>query len=144
MAGFSMLEALIAIVILSLGLLGTAALQTVGLRASSSAGYRSQAAWLAQEMVEEARARRADVVSKSSDVVDAVSASACGGAVAGTSSIDRWRKRVACALPSGQGGVAYNSDTKRLDVTVTWDDSRGPDAARGGGGSLTFVIETVL
>jgi len=50
--GFTLLEVLIAIIILSLGLLGLAKLQTVGLAANNIAYQRSQASILAYEGVD--------------------------------------------------------------------------------------------
>ncbi len=142
-SGFTLLEVLVSIAILSLGMLGVAALQGVGLRASSSAAYRSQAAWLATQMIEDARARRALVVAVDNTVVGAVGAAACGSAP--PEPINVWRARIACALPSGMGGVQYNPITQRLVVTVQWDDSRGVDTARSGGNAASnFVLQTVL
>lgn len=139
-----MIEALVSIVVLSIGLLGVAALQGVGLRASSSAAYRSQAAWFAAQMIEEARSNRAGVRANDSGLVGAVAAQACTTPVA-TTPIQTWRIRVACALPGGAGGVTYNTFTQRLQVTVEWNDQRGIDnAASGGAAAASFTIETVL
>ncbi len=141
--GFSMLEALVSVVVLSMGLLGVAALQGVGLRANSSASYRSQAAWFAAQMIEEARAQRAGVISGGGGVVGTLGSAVCNSA--GSTPLARWQARIACALPSGQGGVAYNAFTQRLTVTVRWDDSRGVDSATAGGNSnMQFQIDTVL
>lgn len=57
--GFTLLEVLIAILVLSIGLLGLAALQATGLRTSHSANLRSQATQLAYEMTDAMRANRA-------------------------------------------------------------------------------------
>lgn len=143
MAGFSLIEALVSVLVLSIGLLGVAALQGVGLRANSSANHRSQAAWFAAQMVEEARARRDLVVALDSGMVDTLGSFVCGGAA--TTPIAVWRSRLACALPSGQGGLAYNTFTQRLVITVQWDDSRGVDSATAGGSNAAqFSIETIL
>jgi len=141
--GFSMIEALVSILVLSIGLLGVAALQGVGLRANSSANHRSQAAWYAAQIVEEARARRSDVVNQNAGIIGAVAAFGCN--LNATTAIDQWRSRIACALPSGAGGVQYSNYTQRLVVTVQWDDSRGVDSANAGGNSAAqFRLETIL
>tara|TARA_Y100001934_G_C12174415_1_gene688262 strand:+ start:59 stop:547 length:489 start_codon:yes stop_codon:yes gene_type:complete len=57
--GFSLLEVLIALVVLSVGLLGLAALQANGLRGSSSAFQRNQAVLMASDMADRMRANRA-------------------------------------------------------------------------------------
>src|SRR5215510_11075504 len=58
--GLSMIEVLVAIVIISLGLLGMAGLQASGLRTSQSAFYRAQAAQFANDMAERMRANLGD------------------------------------------------------------------------------------
>jgi len=60
--GFSMLEVMIAVLVVSLGLLGLAGLQTVGLRNNSSASQRTVATALAYEMADRMRANFASVL----------------------------------------------------------------------------------
>ncbi len=56
--GFSLIEVLVATVVLSVGLLGLASLQVSGLRVGQSSFYRAQAAQLATDMADRLRARR--------------------------------------------------------------------------------------
>ena len=53
--GFSLIEVLIALVILALGLLGFALLQTLNLRYTQSANYRTQATNLAYDLLDQMR-----------------------------------------------------------------------------------------
>lgn len=55
-SGVGMIEVLVTLVILSIGLLGLAALQLTGLRSNSSAGARSAATMLANDMADRMRA----------------------------------------------------------------------------------------
>jgi type IV pilus assembly protein PilV len=55
-AGVSMIEILVTIVVLSIGLLGMAALQLTGMRSTNSATYRTQATLLANDIAERMRA----------------------------------------------------------------------------------------
>ncbi len=57
-AGFSIVEALVALVVLSIGMLGIAALYVESLRAGRSAIYRTQAVNLASDMADRIRANR--------------------------------------------------------------------------------------
>lgn len=57
--GMTMLEVLIAVMVLSVGLLGVAGLQTTNLRNSQSAHQRTMAVLLASGMAERIRANRA-------------------------------------------------------------------------------------
>ncbi len=56
--GFSIVEALVALVVLSIGMLGIAALYVESLRAGRSAIYRTQAVNLASDMADRIRANR--------------------------------------------------------------------------------------
>jgi type IV pilus modification protein PilV len=54
-AGFTLIEVLLTIAVLSVGLLGLAAMQVIGLKSSSNASFRSQATLVAADMVERIR-----------------------------------------------------------------------------------------
>ena len=58
-AGFSLIEVLVALVILSVGLLGLAALQAEGLRGSSTAKFRFHAVRLMGDIADRMRANEA-------------------------------------------------------------------------------------
>src|SRR5690606_37357910 len=53
--GFSLIEVMVAVLVLSLGLLGLAALQGLSMRNNQSANYRTQATNLAYEFIDTAR-----------------------------------------------------------------------------------------
>ena len=55
-AGFTLVEVLVALVVMAVGLLGIAALYVEGLRAGRTAGYRSAAVTLAADMADRIRA----------------------------------------------------------------------------------------
>ena len=59
-SGFSLIEVLVALLILSFGLLGFALLQTLSVRFSQAANYRTVATNLAYELFDQMRANRAD------------------------------------------------------------------------------------
>lgn len=137
--GFSLLEALISILLLSVGAMGVAGLQLISLQNNKSADERSRAAALAQYMVDDASFRRGEVVSGSSNVVDATfGTQACNSNQA--TAIGRWRQRLDCEIPGAQGSVEYNAAQKRLIVRVRWDDSR----ALGGDAAQVFSLDTRL
>ena len=56
MTGLSMIEVLVTLLIISVGLIGQAILQTTSVKESFDAAQRSQAAWQVQELVERIRA----------------------------------------------------------------------------------------
>lgn len=68
-AGFTLLEILVAILILSIGLLGLASLQASGLRSNHSGYLRSKATIFAYEMADRLRANRATAIAGNYNIV---------------------------------------------------------------------------
>ena len=75
-AGFSLVEVLVAVVLLSIGLLGLAKLQFWGVRHTGSAYFRTQATQIANEMSERLRANPAGVAAGAYDLNSSGCASA--------------------------------------------------------------------
>ena len=135
--GIALMEALIAIVLLSVGALGYAALQMKGLSASSSAMWRSKAGILAYEMADRMRANRTGLVAGSYNALGAPQVVADCGAAADCSparmaQLDhaQWNTTLANDLPRGSGVVC-------LDATP--DDGRADATACDGGGSMLAI-----
>ncbi|HZD53198.1 MAG TPA: type IV pilus modification protein PilV [Woeseiaceae bacterium] len=128
--GLTLVEVLIALLILSIGLLGLAGLQTASLKFNTSAYYRTQATALAYGLADRMRANRAAALVGSYDAALEDPAPACGAPdLSGTvpqDDISTWRMALACRLPLGNGSVARNGDD--FTLTVQWDDSHGEDA----------------
>ena len=122
--GLSLVEVLVAVVLLSVGLLGLAGLQASGLRVGLSSIHRSEAAQLAQDMIERMRANVANAGSYGLALGDA--APACASVAA--CDLRDWRLRLQ-SLPAGTGAVAVSG--RQATVTVQWDDSRGAGVLRG-------------
>lgn len=111
--GLSLIEMLIALVVLSFGLLGLAGLQAYSLKNNHNSYFRSQATVLGYDLLDQIRAKRADFLE-------------AGGAQPDTSDVATWSATVAATLPAGQGAVACADGV--CQVTVSWNDSRGADA----------------
>lgn len=122
--GFTLLEVLIALVVLSFGLLGLAALQAYSVKANQSAHFRSQATALANMMMDNVRANRSSI---GSYYANAYVAFACTDPIDNTSTasedIDTWRQQIACQLPAGRGSIAPISATE-VAVCIRWTDAR--------------------
>jgi type IV pilus assembly protein PilV len=113
--GFAMLEALVAVLLLSLSALAYAALQLRGLSNNSSALWRSKAVQLTLEMSDRMRANQAGVAAGAySSLLAPGAAPACGTAAACTpaqsATLDYalWSTAVAAALPGGSGVVCLD------------------------------------
>lgn len=73
--GFSLIEVLIALLILAIGLFGMASLMMTSMKSNQSASMRSQASWLAYDMFERMRLN-SDIAINSSSYVTAANAAA--------------------------------------------------------------------
>ncbi|MGH8645915.1 MAG: type IV pilus modification protein PilV [Gammaproteobacteria bacterium] len=145
--GFTLLEVLVAVLVLSLGLLGLAALQSAGLRQNHSAYHRSQATLLAYDIIDRMRANKvtaeADgyVLAKTSTppsfTVDCITTSCLSGADLAAFELNDWIGRISQTLPMGQGEVAPLA-AGIVTVTVAWDDNHS------GAANQQFAMSTQL
>jgi type IV pilus assembly protein PilV len=142
-SGFTLIEVLIALLVLAVGLLGLAMLQTMNVRFTQSANYRTQAINLADTLMDQVRSDRAQVASYTGDYTATTTAAACTpgvGAVSAATFRTQWQCQLGRALGGGATAkVRYNAPT--LTVDVNWDDDRwNPESA----GDLTFKVESEL
>lgn len=130
--GMTLIEVLIAVVILAIGLLGLAGLQNTGLKSNYSAYYRTQASWLAYDMADRMRANRKAAASGSYNFDFG---SMDGDCPATSSSVDaagdkaQWLHQLCTLLGGhGTGAVEVAADAAGIlnaSISVRWDDSRG-------------------
>lgn len=146
-----------AIVVLSIGLLGLAGLQATGLKSNNSAYQRSQANILANEILDRMRANQAGV--NAGDYDDPYSGgtpsdpgcitSGCSVANMAQYDVYEWDNRMSTVLPSGQGKITGSGANSIFTITVMWDDERTGATGTNCGGDpdvdLTcFVLSTRL
>jgi type IV pilus assembly protein PilV len=148
-AGFTLMEVLIALLILSIGLLGLASLQTNGLRSNQMASMRTTATQLANDIADRMRANPTGVDAQSyviatSDadpvipVGEACEGTTCTSAQMATYDLAQWRGAVR-ALPGGTSAIVrtVTGTVVTHTITVFWDEYRqgisgtncGPDPA---------------
>lgn len=141
--GFTLLEVLVAIIVLSVGLLGLAGLMATSMRNNHSAYQRTQATWLAYDVIDRMRVNRADAVKNDYDVAMGTPTIASTSALA-NADINGWKTTLANSLPVGKGsvGVIVNGVTgaASVKVIVQWDDTRGT----GGVSNQKFEVDTQL
>jgi type IV pilus assembly protein PilV len=99
--GFTLLEAMVALVVLSIGLLGVAGMQMVGLRANLSAASRTQASYLADDIIDRMRANNTTARGGLYNV--AVGATLPGSTTA-QMDVQAWVLELQ-TLPGGQGSI---------------------------------------
>jgi type IV pilus assembly protein PilV len=135
--GFSMIEVLVALIILALGLLGFALLQTMNMRFTQSANYRTQATNLAYDLLDQMRANRmqafwysgtAGASFNPGSVTDTNCTRPLGTEATIRNNVDRWQCQVVRALgPSASAGVTYVDGV--VTVTIAWGDQRWDQAS---------------
>ncbi|WP_043767215.1 type IV pilus modification protein PilV [Algiphilus aromaticivorans] len=126
--GVTMIEVLIAILVLSFGLLGIAGMQWNSLQFNHSALLRSQASNLAYDMSDRLRANRAAARSGDFAAPDFSDPNCQGFNPSDASPANEvlgWRCQIANLLPEGQGRVLNNGD--RYTVELRWRDQREAD-----------------
>lgn len=142
-SGFSMVEALVALVVLGVGMLGIASLYVVTLRSSGSAISRMQAVNLASDLGDRIRANRTAATAYvlngiTADEEDEEDESAgcmgadrnCSPAQMAAHDLHLWQQQVLAALPSAQATVAVDTSTNpnTYTITVSWLEAQENDA----------------
>lgn len=143
--GFTLIEVLIALVVLSIGLLGLAGLQSTGLRFNQSAVMRTQATQLAYDLADRMRANAAAV--NAGDYLGTASANAnchtttgCTPAEMAADDLYLWNAAIARYLPDGEGLICRDQDPSNgtsvadngcdnnvnspFAIKIWWDDDR--------------------
>ncbi|HWT15771.1 MAG TPA: type IV pilus modification protein PilV [Patescibacteria group bacterium] len=160
MAGFTLIEALIALLVLTIGLLGAAGMLLTSVRNSHNSYLRSQASFIADSLVERMRANPMaiwggqynGVLNSSTPAAPTCGASGCTPAqVAG---FDRAAiaRQVAQHLPLGTGRVTCATTgaapvrnfgispvNGQCTITMSWNEKRDVDAA-GFSGTQSFQL----
>jgi type IV pilus assembly protein PilV len=118
--GTTLVETLVALVVLSVGLLGIAALQMTSLRNNRGAHLRSQAQVLAYDIADRMRANRN--VALANAYVVALGVTPAGGTL-NALDLQEWKATLAQALPSGDGEITRVGNMFR--IRIRWTDSLG-------------------
>lgn len=135
--GFTLLEVLIALLVLSIGLLGLGAMQMTSLKNNHSAYLRSQATFLAYDVLDRMRANRPTATTTANYATALAAAGSeptncitntCDGSEMAAFDIWEWKTEVAARLPGGLASVAaVATPTTRWTVTVQWVDQAEKD-----------------
>lgn len=149
--GFTIIEVLITMVILSIGVLGLGLLQLTAMQNTQGGYLRSQAAILAYDIIDSMRANIPAVSAGNYGLAfnaATPAAADCYGLAANcttlqmaSSDLNRWRTVLATYMPSGNGQVAtvdLGGGTTQVTVAVVWID---PYSAESGNEQLVLVAE---
>lgn len=114
--GFTMVEVLVAMIILAIGLLGVAGMQALSLKQTSNSAVRSLVTMHAYELSERMRAEFDDVA-----VFEKTVSSNCSGCDA---KLSAWQTRLVEDVPTASSAVdvTTNADRTFAEITVNWTE----------------------
>ncbi len=137
--GYSLLEVLVALAVLSVGVLGLAALQTTGLKLDHQSYLRTQATLQAYDMMDRIRANPTEIEAGGFDNVGlgyipggtSDCTTSCTPAQLRDHDIEQWAEANADLLPEGQGAIcrgvldddlncAGNPGQRLFQVGIEW------------------------
>ena len=136
MRGFTLLEVLVAVLVMSIGLLGLAGLMASSLKNSHSAYQRTQATWLAYDVLDRMRANRQVALAGGYNL--ALGAAPGGNGLA-KDDLAEWDTALAGTLPDGDGSIAVAAKGV-VKIIVQWNDTRGT----GGDATEQFIVDSQL
>lgn len=115
-SGFTMIEVLVAMIILAIGLLGVAGIQALSLKQTSNSGVRSLVTMHAYDLSERMRSEIEDVT-----VFEKAKSATCSGCDARLSS---WQQSLVADVPTAQStvDVTQNSDSVFAEITIDWTE----------------------
>ena len=156
--GMSLVEALVALLVLSIGMLGIAALYVETTRANRTATIRTQAVGFVQDMADRIRANPVAQGNYDMDLyagapakhncVDAAGAAAnCTQDELAEDDLAWWRAAVVAALPRSVPDVQYFAGTgagrpDRYQISVTWTEPGDPPEQFSYESNIEFIAAT--
>jgi len=133
-AGYTLLEVMVALVIFSIGLLGLAGLQSQSLRYNHSAYLQTQASYLAYDILDRMRANRQTALDGGYNATDTnmgsdkscnTTSTSCSTGDMALHDIYEWKTLLGDMLPEGTGAVDQNGDV--FTISIEWEDPGTPD-----------------
>lgn len=144
LAGFSLIEVLVALLVLSIGLLGLAALQTTGLTLNHESYGRTQAVLQAYDIIDRMRANKSGSGGAVNSTYDSIglgstptlttdcSSASCTGTELAQYDIRKWNLANASLLAYGKGAVCKGNFSTDLSscsptgsiyrIAITWKE----------------------
>ncbi|MCP4332000.1 MAG: type IV pilus modification protein PilV [Gammaproteobacteria bacterium] len=148
--GVTLIESMIALLVITIGLLGIAALQIVAMKQNAIALNNSKAVWIGYNMTDRVRANLtqftnyAGIDTSKGYSQDCMGAS-CSNAQMVTADASDWITQVE-GLPAGRGMIT--GDATQLAITVMWDDegtgATGTDCGNDPDVDLTCYTVTLI
>lgn len=136
--GVTLLEVMVAVLILAVGVLGAASLQLNAIRYSASAGHTTQATLVARDMLDRMRANPSALTSYAAASVSGSCASNSGGATIVSQDMADFTRAVTCQLPAASASIVVSGS--QATVSIAWSEAR----TVAGGGTTTLAVSSVI
>lgn len=134
-----MIETLVAILILSIGLLGYAGLLLQSNKSNLTAYQRSQATLLAYDIADAMRANRTAALAGNYSI--ALGTPAGSGTSIAAQDLVRWKTNLSRSLPSGDGSIQVNG-AGSATITIRWTNTS--KVHDGEAANTSFVTQTQI
>jgi type IV pilus assembly protein PilV len=126
--GFTLIEVLVAMLVLAVGLLGLAGLQAASLKNNQSAYNRSQATQLAYDIADRMRANVTGIVayttSTASVFANCKNTTGCSSSEMAANDLFEWNTAISAALPNGAFGTLTPTSAGVYSITISWTENR--------------------
>lgn len=124
-SGVTLIEVLVATMILAVGLLGLAALLGNAMQSNQHASARTQAVFLASDMMDRMRGNKPNGEDYVSGFMDEPPEcerdwTVNAGADMATNDLAEWRNQISCYLPDGNAAISRTNE--RYTVRIRWQD----------------------
>jgi type IV pilus assembly protein PilV len=129
--GFTLVEAMVALVVLAVGMLGIAGLYVTTLRSGGGAIYRMQAVSSATDLADRIRANRSAVLAYAGAAANnncyGAGSVNCSPSLMAANDLLVWQRQLARVLPGGVGlvAVAGAAVPYTYTITVNWTEQGG-------------------
>jgi type IV pilus assembly protein PilV len=128
--GFTLIEVLIALVIMAIGLLGMASLTMISLQSSQGAYLRSQATLLAYDIAERMRANHDQAITSNAYTLTTTSSTSDPGCKAtgctpndqAQLDIHEWRTALTESIP-GSKAIISRANGNEYTIDISWEES---------------------
>lgn len=124
--GAALIEALVGILIFSIGILGLVGLQAAMTRAQGAAKFRADAAYLSSEIIGAMWVDRPNLASYATTPATACTYQRCAD----------WVNKVSTGLPQGRVALTPTASTGAVSLTMTWTSSNE--------GTRTYALSTSI
>jgi len=137
--GVTLVEMLVALLVISIGLLGLAGLQNVSLQYNHSSYLRTYANNMAYDIADRMRANR-DAARNGDYNINFGDAPSGSGVV--RDDLQEWLGAIQGTLPDGEGEIEVQGDDRITTIRIRWLDSRNAEDPDADNGVVTFTLRT--